>query len=418
MGKKTIEKQIADAIVFLDKPDIITKQIEGITQIKRSKALKSIGLAVVLIVFSALLSFYGIADVFTDKKLPMGVLFLIGGPIMLVIGLGVFFSNTARAASASQVNFASNLDELCRTFYTNAFCKKITDIESKEDQIIDLCQFFLLPVLQHFSNSEWVSNKNLHSSIVEKIKGWDALAQRWMSLRYDITKEDINFSLSSISIDRNPRSDQRIFDVSITLVGTPFRRITFYNIAFNIEGKWFLASPEPIRNKPQISGNENKDTKQKGTKIDEGNSSVSPLIPDSNTDINNEGLTHQQNDVNLMSNQVPVTNDELDYDIGLETMDNDFWPLIHAGELIPWEHKEKFTTDSDNQTEIEIHVLYRSSDKSNLNTSLGKFKITGIPKAPSGVPTIEVTFKVDQTSNFVLSARDQETGGNLTVSHT
>jgi hypothetical protein len=408
----TIEKQIEDTTMYLADSDVITKQIEGIMQIKRSKALKSIGLAVVFIVLGALLSFYGVADVFTDKKLPMGVLFLIGGPILFVISMGTIISHSARAASASQVNFATDLEDLCRTFYTNAFCKKTTDIESKDDQIVDLCQFFLLRVLQHYNKSEWDPKK------AQPVKGWNALAERWMNLRYVITKEDINFTLSSITIDKTPRSDQRIVDVIITLKGTPFGRISFYNVAINIEGKWFIASPEPIRNKPKIFENKIKnESSEKEVEIDEMTASVSTLIPDPNTGRNNEDLITRKIEPYWMPNQVPVTNNQLDYDIGLETMGNVFIPLIHEGEPIPCEHKEKFTTGSNNQTELDLHVLYGSSDQTNLNTSLGKFKITGIPKAPRGVLLIEVTFIVKPTSEFVLLARDQESGRDLNVIH-
>lgn len=84
-----------------------------------------------LIVLGALASIYGIADVFGGKKLPMGVLFLIGGPFMVLGGVYMVFSSTARATTASQVSFASDLESLCRTFYTNVLCRRPPTSEAR-----------------------------------------------------------------------------------------------------------------------------------------------------------------------------------------------------------------------------------------------------------------------------------------------
>jgi hypothetical protein len=67
-----------------------------------------------------------------------------------------------------------------------------------------------------------------------------------MNLRYSKTDQDVDFSLSSVVVDKKPRSDQRIVDVMIRLNGAPFGTLTLSNVAFNVDGKWFLASPEPI----------------------------------------------------------------------------------------------------------------------------------------------------------------------------
>lgn len=150
-----IENRIPKIIEFFDLSESLKKQSEGVTQIKKSKALGNFGIAIVLIVLGALASIYGIADVFGGKKLPMGVLFLIGGPIMVLGGVYMVFSSTSRAATSSQVNFATDLETLCRTFYTNAFCKKTTDFGSKDDQIVDVCQFIPVPILENYRKSGW-----------------------------------------------------------------------------------------------------------------------------------------------------------------------------------------------------------------------------------------------------------------------
>jgi len=55
-----------------------------------------------------------------------------------------------------------------------------------------------------------------------------------------------DLSLSSIRVDKTPRSDQRVVDIVVHLTGEHFGEVSFYNIAFSAKGKWFLASPEPI----------------------------------------------------------------------------------------------------------------------------------------------------------------------------
>lgn len=322
-----IENRIPDITVFFDRSESITKQSEGITQIKRSKALGNFGIAIVLIVFGALAAVYGIADVFGGKKLPMGVLFLIGGPIGVLGGVYMVLSSLGRAATASQVNFETDIERLCQIFYSNVFCKKTTDFGSKDDQIVDVCQFIPVPILENYKKSGWdtfigkpkprsgghsiecvrchkkadhsethytsipVSTKyseeyrsqepaetqdlikNLYlkcqlcgSAVCyecvaysapktlrflcpvcgKATNGWDGLASRWMNLRYSKTDQDVDFSLSSVVVDKVPRSDRRIIDMTIHLSGTPFGKLSLSNVAFNIEDKWFLATPEPL----------------------------------------------------------------------------------------------------------------------------------------------------------------------------
>jgi len=67
-----------------------------------------------------------------------------------------------------------------------------------------------------------------------------------MNLRHSKTDQDVDFSLSSVVVDQVPRSDRRIVDVTIHLSATPFGTLVLSNVAFNVEDKWFLASPEPI----------------------------------------------------------------------------------------------------------------------------------------------------------------------------
>ena len=58
--------------------------------------------------------------------------------------------------------------------------------------------------------------------------------------------QDIDFSLSSVVVDKAPRPDSRIVDVTIRLSGQPFGEVALRNVAFLIDGKWFLGTPEPL----------------------------------------------------------------------------------------------------------------------------------------------------------------------------
>ncbi len=91
--------------------------------------------------------------------------------------------------------------------------------------------------------------------------------------------------------------------------------------------------------------------------------------------------------------------------IGIETKGGVFIPLIDAGCKIPCERQEIFSTASENQSEIEIHVLEGVSPSAAENRSLGRFKITHLPKEPRGMPQIEVTFRVDPNLGFHVTAR-------------
>lgn len=94
----------------------------------------------------------------------------------------------------------------------------------------------------------------------------------------------------------------------------------------------------------------------------------------------------------------------LEESIGIETFGNTFTKLIASGTPIPYECKEVFSTAADNQTEINIKVLSGNSTKANNNTTIGEFKIVGIPKASRGKPQIEVSFCVKSNTEFVLKA--------------
>ena len=96
--------------------------------------------------------------------------------------------------------------------------------------------------------------------------------------------------------------------------------------------------------------------------------------------------------------------------LGIETMGGVFTRLIERNTTIPTKKSEIFSTASDNQTSVEIHVLQGERDMANANKTIGRFHLDGIPPAPRGIPQVEVTFDIDANGILNVSAQDKATG--------
>jgi len=96
--------------------------------------------------------------------------------------------------------------------------------------------------------------------------------------------------------------------------------------------------------------------------------------------------------------------------LGIETLGGVMTTLINRNSTIPTRKSEIFSTATDSQTTVEVHVLQGERPLARDNRTLGRFHLVGLPPAPRGVPQVEVTFDIDANGIVNVSAKDQATG--------
>jgi molecular chaperone DnaK len=104
--------------------------------------------------------------------------------------------------------------------------------------------------------------------------------------------------------------------------------------------------------------------------------------------------------------------------LAIETLGGVATKMIGRNTTIPTKKTETFSTAADNQTEVEIHVLQGERPMAAQNRTLGKFKLSGIPPAPRGVPQVEVTFDIDANGILNVTAKDTATGKDQKITIT
>ncbi|MFC2161508.1 molecular chaperone DnaK [Acidobacteriota bacterium] len=121
-------------------------------------------------------------------------------------------------------------------------------------------------------------------------------------------------------------------------------------------------------------------------------------------------LTGDVKDV-LLLDVTPLT-------LGIETLGGVFTKMIPRNTTIPTKKMETFSTASDNQPSVEIHVLQGEREMASHNRTLGRFHLDGIPPAPRGIPKVEVSFDIDANGILNVSAKDTGTGKQQAITIT
>src|SRR5947209_12400307 len=96
--------------------------------------------------------------------------------------------------------------------------------------------------------------------------------------------------------------------------------------------------------------------------------------------------------------------------LGIETLGGVMTTLINRNTTIPTRKSETFSTATDNQTSVEVHVLQGERPMARDNRTLGRFHLVGLPPAPRGVPQVEVSFDIDANGIVNVAAKDMATG--------
>lgn len=124
---------------------------------------------------------------------------------------------------------------------------------------------------------------------------------------------------------------------------------------------------------------------------------------------------HQNKETSRTESQKTTDFNVLTGTISIETLGHVPTPVLLKGVKLPAEATQVFSTAADNQTQVEVHLIYGENKKVTDNISLGKFILDGIPLSPRGVPQVKVQFLVDEELRLSVTAKDEATGNSKSM---
>ncbi len=306
------EERISELLHSLVSPGALTSQLDLAVKTKKKEAKGLVGGGFISIIVGTILGIYGFIGYFVTP-LPLRAIITFAVPFAVIGGIIMMLKGTAKAAVASKTQLITSIEDTCKEYYNNLFCKffdksvdayNITnwfpglfpaqvydDYESPGWQVFQsvaspgttsssmtcsVCKkqadfvessnisiplendnltksiFLKCTHCQGIVCYECLINMEPHESVLlcttcgRSTNGAKGLVGRWLLYRLKHSDTESNFDLHRAEINLRPRSDSRVQDVDITLYGSPFSEVKFRNISFNIDGNWFLATPEPV----------------------------------------------------------------------------------------------------------------------------------------------------------------------------
>ncbi len=223
-------KNFKNILITLNHPRFLTLHLRYTNRLKRKEALRNIaGGVFIIILFGGL----GFTSLSFNSLLMLTIVFF----LLTFLGLAITSKNIIKLIKISKPKISTSIRELCNQYYPIVFCKASSNTESKRDQIVKLCHLFPFPVINIYT-----TDKSLHNML----GGLDGLGRRWESCRNNVEEADRDFVLSNITVEESLHDDFQVVDIIVKLNWEPFGSIKFKNVALNIDGNFFLLTPEPV----------------------------------------------------------------------------------------------------------------------------------------------------------------------------
>jgi len=154
-------EKIRKSLEYFDKPDSIDSHSESITSFKKEGLTNNIFFGLMVILGSIFALIYGYTDVFSDALLPFGGFLLLASPFIFIGGIFMVIRNLSRLAFFKKDKKRESLETICTKYYEMVFCTDISDFQTKEDHIREVCQYISPPVFERYLENGWIMFKEI-----------------------------------------------------------------------------------------------------------------------------------------------------------------------------------------------------------------------------------------------------------------